>query len=499
MLKVRSSRRAAGLKPSDYDHEIDLENHDESRPTTHRPSTTSPLIRRNDSEVPEEPSIEIQGNVRPPTPQPQLSCVTRETAIDILYENERGGFLCGSALFSAKALGCLDPPAWTNTYHKASPTSIHTAQVPDPSWEWTWPEWRINHQDGVDEGGWEYSFAFSNKFSWHAAKWWNSFVRRRAWTRKRARPKDEAGDVTGPNMLNTDYFTVRPASHIHRLSNASLGPPSMSQVSEADDAEEEEPLSHAKQPDIHDMDTLLQTLRQARIDREKGEAVDNYIDHAVDLDSLECEMHDIMSLFIFQASRRQLLAHLMRKHDEAAAELTKHPSEPSLRKRKLALDAAVRHAQEEVRRLAFWSDVRQMARDGDARLSLESEQAWHDAAQSPPPAGPTRVRRPGSARPTVDVGDSVRGKEGGSKVVAREAEEVKEEVEEKEKVIFPADVKEGDNSTTTMTTTTTTTTTTTAEKKKKKEKEMTGEGGDVEDTKKGEARRRGGEDGRGGG
>ncbi|RDA85803.1 hypothetical protein CP532_5753 [Ophiocordyceps camponoti-leonardi (nom. inval.)] len=477
MLRVRSSRRAAGLKPSDYDHEIDLENHDESRPTTHRPSTTSPLIRRPDSEVPEEPSIEIQGNVRrlgTPTPQPQLACVTRETAIDILYENERGGFLCGSALFSCKALGCLDPPAWTNSYHKASPTSIHTAQVPDPSWEWTWPEWRINHQDGVDEGGWEYSFAFSNKFSWHAAKWWNSFVRRRAWTRKRARPKDGGGDVTGPNMLNTDYFTVRPASHAHRLSNASLGPPSMSQVSEADDAEEE-PLPHAKQPDIHDMETLLQTLRQARIDREKGEAVDNYIDHAVDLDSLEREMHDIMSLFIFQASRRQLLAHLMRKHDEAAADLTNDPSEPSLRKRKLALDAAVHHAQEEVRRLAFWSDVRQMARDGDARLSLESEQAWHDAAQSPPPAGSTKMRRPGSARPPIDFGDNVMRVEEGRKGEAGE-----EEGEEKEKVIFPANVQKGDESTTK------TTTTTTAEKK-----DMVGEGGDVKDAKKGEGKNQG--------
>ena len=37
----------------------------------------------------------------------------RETAIDILYENERGGFLCGTALFSSKALGSLDPPAWS--------------------------------------------------------------------------------------------------------------------------------------------------------------------------------------------------------------------------------------------------------------------------------------------------------------------------------------------------------------------------------------------------
>ncbi|PFH56886.1 hypothetical protein XA68_15825 [Ophiocordyceps unilateralis] len=411
MLRVRSSRRAAGLKPSDYDHEIDLENHDESRPqssapTTHRPSTTTPLIppdaaRRRQDAVPEEehetsgeeglrPSIEVQAATPRPSQQdvpsgvtPTWRCQSRESAIDILYENERGGFLCGSALFSFKALGCLDPPAWTNAYHKASPTSIHTAQVPDPSWEWTWPEWRINHQEGVDEGGWEYSFAFSNKFSWHAAKWWNSFVRRRAWTRKRAQRKQH-GDVAGPNMLTTDYFTVRPASHMHRLSNGSLGGvgvpsrPSMSQlsaaVSEADGGEA------TGQPDIDDMETLLQTLRQARIDREKGEAVDNYIDHAVDLEALQCEMHEIMSLFVFQASRRQLLGHLMRKHDDVVTELERHPTEVALQERKQALDAAVHHADEEVRRLAFWSDVRQMARDGEARpSSLESDRDWGDA------------------------------------------------------------------------------------------------------------------------
>ncbi|KAF4591726.1 meiotically up-regulated 65 protein [Ophiocordyceps camponoti-floridani] len=403
MLKVRSSRRAAGLKPSDYDHEIDLENHDESRPqssvpTTHRPSTTSPLIptdaaRQQPDALPEEgeavaggealrPSIEVQAA----TPQlqdvpsgvtPTWRCQSRESAIDILYENERGGLICGSAFFSSKALGCLDPPAWTNAYHKASPTSIHTAQVPDPSWEWTWPEWRINHQDGVDEGGWEYSFAFSSKFSWHAAKWWNSFVRRRAWTRKRAQRRQD-GDASGPNMLNTNYFTVRPASHTRRLSCGSIGGAggvpsrsSMSQLSAAASEVDGDEEPAERRPDIEDMDTLLTTLRLARIDREKGEAVDNYIEHAGDLEALQGEMHEIMSLFVFQASRRQLLGRLMRRHDDATAELEGRSSDKALRERKLALDAAVYHASEEVRRLAFWSDVRQMARDGESRLSIE--------------------------------------------------------------------------------------------------------------------------------
>ena len=54
MVKVRSSRRVAGLKPTDYDHEIDLVNHDgaehdsastsQSPADTQRGSTTSPLL-----------------------------------------------------------------------------------------------------------------------------------------------------------------------------------------------------------------------------------------------------------------------------------------------------------------------------------------------------------------------------------------------------------------------------------------------------------------------
>lgn len=37
----------------------------------------------------------------------------RETAIDILYENERGGFFCGVGLFASAALGGLDPTPWS--------------------------------------------------------------------------------------------------------------------------------------------------------------------------------------------------------------------------------------------------------------------------------------------------------------------------------------------------------------------------------------------------
>ncbi|KAM5352544.1 hypothetical protein ACJ41O_005266 [Fusarium nematophilum] len=448
MLRVKSSRRPAVLKPGDYDHEIDLVDHDAARtpaesitpePTNMtRCSTSSRLLALDDEDeeadrqqqngqngqhqgqhkkkqddghlttqddsqtedgnevhpsslrLPDgedlphprmRPSIEVQE----PTPEafhgdhpqvmPKKPHIERETAIDILYENERGGFLCGIALFSGQALGGLDPPAWTNAYHKASPTNIHTAQVPDPTWEWAWPEWRINHQEGVDEDGWEYSFHFSKKFSWHRGKWWNSFVRRRAWTRQRIRKRPE--DVsTDPHMLNADYFTVRPASYISHRSRESVASirlasrTSMSQMSAVDTDE--------RPPDIEHIEDLMESLRLARIDREKLDAVNNYLEHGTDLANLQDEMHEIMSLFVFQASRRILLSRLMQIHDEAATQVKKTDTS-ELRERDQALKDAVHHADEEVRKLAYWSDVKQMAKCGEVKNAVKGEEGWDES------------------------------------------------------------------------------------------------------------------------
>ncbi|UKZ91047.1 uncharacterized protein TrAFT101_006043 [Trichoderma asperellum] len=291
----------------------------------------------------------------------------RETAIDILYENERGGFLCcGVGLFSAAALGGLDPTPWTNAYHNPSPTDIHTAQVPDPSWEWVWPEWRINEQDGLDEGGWEYSFAFQKAFSWHGPKWWNSFVRRRAWIRKRAKKRPEEAAIGSNPLASFDYFHTGLPSVLSPQgsrvgSRAPSRAPSRFSTTQASSVEPEQ-----NRPDIEDIHMLLHILRTARIDRERREAVENYIEHAIDLSELQHEMHEIMCLFIFQQSRRQLLSYLMHKHEETAKAWEEDKS-LELKVRKEALDAAVRHAEEEVCKLAYWSDVKQMAESGELR------------------------------------------------------------------------------------------------------------------------------------
>ncbi|KAH8900998.1 hypothetical protein GQ53DRAFT_520 [Thozetella sp. PMI_491] len=316
-----------------------------------------------------------------------------ESAIDILYENQRGGFLCGMPLFSSRALGNLDPPAWTNFAHKSSPTNIHTAQVPDPSWDWAWPDWRINHQEGMDEDGWEYSFMFAKHFSWHGPRWWNSFVRRRAWIRKRVKkaPGPESQD---PHMLGPEYFSVRapldrgrdrsrsPSMDTsHRTSKLSV---STDQKVDTDGGE------GIRIEDIRDIAELLRVLRASRIDREKIEAVESYLENGEDdLAHLQEEMHEIMSLFVFQASRRVLLSRLAQLHDQAKKAL--HDDEPSPRMERRAenLAAAVKHADEEVRKLEYWSDVKGMAKEGESEGAVDQRRGWDSTWQGVDRSGPS--------------------------------------------------------------------------------------------------------------
>lgn len=213
-------------------------------------------------------------------------------------------------------------------------------------------------------------------------------MRRRVWIRKRAKRLPEDTDSSG-NLLNSDYFTVRPASYrSNRRSVGSLASsrvPSKSSMTHTSIKEVEEPL------EIEDIETLLSVLRSSRIDREKREAVDNYLEHAMDLSQLQDEMHEIMAIFVFQASRRQLLGHLMRKYDETVRKLEDNANkdDKQLLEQKEALEAAVKHADEEVSKLAYWSDVKKMAERGETRLSLDDDQGWYDTHPGLDRSGPS--------------------------------------------------------------------------------------------------------------
>ncbi|KAK1730979.1 hypothetical protein CaCOL14_005702 [Colletotrichum acutatum] len=469
MPSFRSSRRVTGLKDSDYDHEISLVNHDNrgspsaeslSRPPP-RASTGSQLLRDEDTteshdaepngdrsteqntdqdastsgrsvEPEQRQQSKAAGHRGAPTLEPQTTTATtapsieveeptpmegtmpgrsssqrrrpatadRETAVDVLWENERGCFVCRVALFSGKALGNLDPSPWTNQFHKTSPTTIKTAQVPDPSWEWVWPEWKIHREEGVamDEFGWEYSFMFSKRYSWHGPKWWNSFVRRRCWVRKRIKKKPE--DISeDPHMLNSDYFTVTPANHSRSSSVARSRRESVSKASVQTSVAEEK-------QDIEDVWTLMAVLRGSRIDREKIEAFENYLAHAQDnLEHLQEEMHDVMGIFVFQASRRLLLSRLTQIYDEAvAADEEKHEDADKAKEReerRKHLAAAIKHADEEVKRLSYWSDVKGLAENGEAKHAVAEDEGWNkgwEGVDQSGPAQPNSGALPGSPK-----------------------------------------------------------------------------------------------------
>jgi len=435
---IRSSRRVAPLTDKEIDHEITLVDHDDngdshSMKPISRSDSQAPLTRPTSdptsddgnesidddqageagpSRVPvivEHPSDEADSrdtnnsssgaqnghsrvSIDGRKPQGQTSHQpppkSPESEIDILYENQRGGFLCGIPLFSSAALGNLDPPAWTNFVHKPSPTNPQTAQVPDPSWEWAWPEWRINHDDTIqaDSDGWEYSFMFSKKFSWHGPKWYNSFVRRRAWIRRRV--KTGSGyQAMDDNAMNPAYFNVSPKSQergpfgtveeVGRISTDRLSwaSPRRSQDRSRGDIDDSETATEIKTGE-----DLVRILRRLRVDRERLEAVENYIEHSSDdLLPLQDYMHEVMAMFVFQTSRQKLLARLTQLYDEVTGHAQKGKSTSTPKGENLA--EAIKHADEEVRRLEYWSDIKGMAENGEAVRAVDERKGWDSGWQ----------------------------------------------------------------------------------------------------------------------
>jgi hypothetical protein len=204
------------------------------------------------------------------------------TETDVLYENQRGGFLFGIPLFSANALWPkpIDIAAWTDDNMHKSLSNITNAQVPDPSWIWVWKNWYVDMGGDVDEEGWEYSFMFKG-FSWHGRHtWFHSFVRRRRWLRKRARKPDSRLDKVFGNahMMNQDYFTIHAES-------AGLQSPTP-EYNSASVRTGQQWGMQGKEPwedrEIRDIATLLQGLREAPVDSQRITLIRRFLDQGGD-------------------------------------------------------------------------------------------------------------------------------------------------------------------------------------------------------------------------
>jgi len=306
-----------------------------------------------------------------------------DSVIDILYENQRGAFFFGVPMFSSSSLLNFDPKPWQNSAFRTSPSDIRNAQVPDPSWTWDWKSWYVDMSRDVDEEGWEYSFSFQKGFAWHGNHpWFHSFVRRRRWLRKRVRKDTSHKTKERGHELTADYFTIHPRILRGPSPSGSLTYSALrARGFQSDDV-------NVQDLEITDIGTLVRILRKSAVDREKLVAVRKFVDQGGDeLFYLSDRMSDIMSLFIYQSSRRQLLAELMQHLDKSTARKEslsghEHLDEQSKKQHEAAtkqasnLGRAVEAADLQVKRLEYWSDIKSMARRGETLHATDSDQ-WN--------------------------------------------------------------------------------------------------------------------------
>lgn len=317
-----------------------------------------------------------------------------ETAVDVLYEHQRGSWFCGLPLYSSASLLNFDPPAWCNGHGKASPVDVTNAQTPDPSWQWAWPTWYVDMSQDVDEEGWQYSFMFRRHAVWHGTHpWLFSFARRRRWIRMRRRggkrhahePPSEGRQATAEthdaHLLNADYFTIHPTKTLDRASTyaASLArTTSNNKLVNVRSAE----IADGPPEEIANIRELLELLRKARVDREKIDMVLQFLAQGgQDIYYLSDEMSHILSLFMFQYTRRQLLSRMLQKIDEAKEHRLEHQrkNQDEFEQEKQKIDnllRAVQAAEDEVKALEYWSDIKHVVQKGETMSAADDDAGW---------------------------------------------------------------------------------------------------------------------------
>ncbi|KAG5519081.1 hypothetical protein PMAC_002167 [Pneumocystis sp. 'macacae'] len=219
----------------------------------------------------------------------------KNTIIDVLYENQRGGSFCGTMMFSSNSLLFFDPSPWTDKNFRSSPVNTTTATCPGPSWKWTWDKWKIDMCENVDAEGWSYSFSFWSKKWYGTCIWFHSFVRRRKWIRERQWKCIDDPDI----MDNDNYFTVNSS---YKLSRS----PSTSTLNES--------IASSKNFKTEtDIQNLLKKLKEYRIDRERLHVLESFIlSSNQNINLLNDSIKDVLDCFIFQESRRQFLTFLIK-------------------------------------------------------------------------------------------------------------------------------------------------------------------------------------------
>ncbi|KAI8941136.1 hypothetical protein NX059_002373 [Plenodomus lindquistii] len=310
-----------------------------------------------------------------PTSPPEQPRHTPDSHIDVLFENQRGWFIFGIPLFSSKALWNfrVDPAPWVDAKFRPSAVNITNAQVPDPSWVWDWKSWYVDMSLDVDEEGWQYSFLFRGS-PWHGNHpWFHSFVRRRRWLRKRIKQKiPPKSKASARERMFGETFSI--GTTLART--GTMG--TMSGLNSKEQSIDEE---------IRDTATLMRKLKVAAIDREKIIIIHRFIDDGgEELHYLAEQIPTIMSMLIFQNSRRQLLSTLMDRFESARDHRESHkkenkPEGDAEQRRIDNLLKAVEAADNECKKLEYWSDIRNLTEEGKAGHATDPSMGWDDQWQ----------------------------------------------------------------------------------------------------------------------
>ncbi|EFQ97571.1 meiotically up-regulated 65 protein [Nannizzia gypsea CBS 118893] len=300
---------------------------------------SSCAIRRSESDVAFDAESYLQEQPTAEELQPQS-----QSEIDVLYENQRGWFFFGKPIFSQNSLLNLDPPAWMTATFEKSPVTIANAQVPDPSWEWDWKTWYVDMSYDVDEEGWQYSFSFASKFSWHGTHpWCFSFVRRRRWLRRRVRRskhRPEKG-IVGYGLPGSCEHSI--------LTAGEAGTTYTGQLSRISQDEWEETVAPE---DITNVAILSKAMRISTLDRERIDAVREFVHRGGDgLVLLEDKMPELLSMLLFHSSRRELVKLLKQSMDE----IPQDSSDESARARRENLHKAYKAGDRLLRESLGWN------------------------------------------------------------------------------------------------------------------------------------------------
>lgn len=156
------------------------------------------------------------------------------------------------------------------------------------------------------------------------------------------------------------------------------------------------------------------------------EAVESFIKHGGEELHYLTEpehMHEIMNMFIFQASRRILLGRLMKEFEEVSREEregkdedkdeAKDDGSAKQKQRAKNLEAALKAADEEVKRLEYWSDVRHMAERGQTMGAVDGRKGWEENWEGLDASGPKDFKFDGKIMKGVE-GGRIGGKENGN-------------------------------------------------------------------------------------